>query len=77
FQGDPTQIAYGAGARLDDGPARIPARGELTARYAVGLSPEQTDTVRSAFREGPVRLTVFHSLALRGESFEIARTNVT
>lgn len=77
FRDSPTQLAYGAGQRLDDGPERIPARGELTARYAVGLTPEQAERVRAAFREGPVRLTVFHSLSLREESFEIARTNVT
>lgn len=77
FQDSPTQLAYGAGQRLDDGPDRIPARGDLTARYAVGLTPEQADRVRAAFEAGPVRLTVFHSLSLRGESFEIARTNVT
>lgn len=77
FRDSPTQIAYGAGQRMDDGPERITARGELTATYAVGLSPDQTEEVRAAFREGPVRLTVFHSLSLRDKSFEIARTNVT
>lgn len=77
FQDSPAQIAYGAGQRVDDGPERIPARGALTAEYAVGLSPQQDQRVHEAVAAGPVRLTVFHSLALRGESFEIARTNVT
>lgn len=72
-----TQLAFGAGRRADDGVERVPARGELTADYVVGLSPEQADRVRTAFEAGPVRLTVFHSLSLRGKSFEIARTNVT
>lgn len=77
FKDSPTQLAYGAGQRLDDGPATIPARGELTATYGVSLSPDQADDVRAAFSEGPVRLTVFHSLSLRDKSFEVARTNVT
>lgn len=77
FQDDPTQLAYGAGQRVDANTDRIPARGELTVEYAVGLSTEQANRVRSAVEAGPVRLTVFHSLSLRGESFEISRTNVT
>jgi len=77
FEDSPKQLAYGAGQRIDDGQATVPARGELTATYAVRLSPDQADEVRSAFREGPVRLTVFHSLSLRDKTFEIARTNVT
>ena len=77
FEDGPTQLAFGAGIRLDDGPTTVPARGSLTASYAVRLSPEGADAVERAFEAGPVRLTVFHSLALRGESFEIARTNVT
>lgn len=77
FQDGPSQLAYGAGQRVDDNPERIPARGELTAVYAVGLSDDQADRLREAFASGPVRLTVFHSLTLRGESFEVSRTNVT
>lgn len=77
FQDGPSQLAYGAGRRVDDNSERIPARGELTAVYAVGLSDDQADRLREAFASGPVRLTVFHSLALRGKSFEITRTNVT
>lgn len=77
FQGDPTQLAYGAGQRIDDGSERIPARGQLEARYAVNLDSEQADRLRTAFDEGPVRLTVFHSLSLRDRSFQVARTNIT
>jgi len=77
FQGSPKQIAYGAGQRIDDRGARIPERGALTATYGVSLSPDQAEAVRQAFKRGPVRLTIFHSLSLRDESFEIARTNVT
>lgn len=77
FQGSPTQLAYGAGQRVDDGAERVPARGEVSAEYVVGLSSEQADRLRTAFEAGPVQLTVFHSLTLRGESFEVARTNVT
>lgn len=77
FGDSPTQLAYGAGQRVDDGTERIPARGQLTAAYVVGLSPEQANRLRSAVGAGSVRLTVFHSLQLRGESFEIAETNVT
>lgn len=77
FQGGPTQLAYGTGQRLDDRRERIPARGELTVRYAVGLTPEQSNQVRAAVASDPVRLTVFHSLTLRDEPFRIARTNVT
>lgn len=77
FQGEAAQLAYGAGQRLDDGPTRVPARGTLTARYAVSLSPSGADRLREAFRAGPVRVSVFHSLALRGRSFEIARADIT
>jgi hypothetical protein len=77
FHDGPNQIAYGAGQRADDGPTRLPPRGSLSATYVVGLSPDQAQRLRSAVREGPVRLTVFHSMALRGEPFELARTNVT
>lgn len=77
FQNGRTQVAYGAGQRVDDNAGHVPARGELTAEYVVGLTAEQAEAVRSAFEAGPVRLTVFHSLTLRGEPFEITRTNVT
>lgn len=77
FGDSPTQLAFGAGRRVDDGRERIPARGELTADYVVGLSPDQADRLRAAVAAGPVRITVFHALSLRGESFEVARTNVT
>lgn len=77
FQDSPTQLAYGAGERLDDGSATVPARGSLTARYRIGLTPEQAERLRNAAESGPLRLTVFHSLELEGESFEFSRTNVT
>lgn len=77
FEGDRTQLAYGAGQRIDDGRERIPPHGKLVARYAVGLDSEQAERLRSAFESGPVRLSVFHSLSLRGKSFKITRTNVT
>lgn len=77
FRGDPTQLAYGAGQRLDDGPERIPPRGDLVARYSVGLNAEQADRLRTAFESGPVRLTVFHAMSLRGKSFTVIRPNVT
>lgn len=77
FRGDPTQLAYGAGQRLDDGPERIEPRGALVARYAVGLNSEQANRLRTAFESGPVRLTMFHSMSLRGKSFTVVRPNVT
>lgn len=77
FRGDPTQLAYGAGHRLDDGPERIPPHGQLEARYSVGLNAEQEDRLRTAFESGPVRLTVFHSMSLRGQSFSVERRNIT
>lgn len=77
FQGGPDQLAYGAGQRTDDGSDRIPARGSLTVRYVVGLSPSQAEDVRSAIESGPVQLTVFHSLTLKDESFNIGRGNIT
>lgn len=77
FRGDPTQLAYGAGHRLDDGPERVPPRGNLVARYSVGLNSEQADRLRTAFESGPVRLTVFHAMSLRGKSFTVIRPNVT
>ncbi|MFB6360542.1 MAG: hypothetical protein ABEH59_04400 [Halobacteriales archaeon] len=77
FEDSRQQLAYGAGQRVDGGPATVPARGRLTATYIVHLSSNQAAEVRAALREGPVRLTVFHSLSLRDQSFEIARTNVT
>lgn len=77
FRGDPTQLAYGAGHRLDDGPERIQPGRTLVARYRVGLTSEQADRLRTAFESGPVRLTVFHSMELSGQSFQVIRTNVT
>jgi hypothetical protein len=77
FRGDPTQLAYGAGQRVDDGSDRVPPRGRLDARYAVNLDDEQTERLRTAFESGPVRLTVFHSLSLQDRSFQIARSNIT
>jgi hypothetical protein len=77
FRGDPTQLAYGAGQRLDDGAERIPPHGQVEARYAVGLNSEQEDRLRTAFEAGPVRLTVFHAMSLRGQSFSVERPNIT
>lgn len=77
FRGDPTQLAYGAGDRIDDGPERIPPHGQLEARYTVGLNSEQERRLRTAFESGPVRLTVFHAMSLRGQSFSVERPNVT
>lgn len=77
FRGDPTQLAYGAGQRLDDSAERIQPGQTLVARYRIGLTSEQADRLRTAFGSGPVRLTVFHAMELRGQSFQVIRTNIT
>lgn len=77
FEGSREQLAYGSGQRLDDAGDVVPARGHLSPRYLITLSPEQADRLRAEFRRDTVRLTVFHSMSLRGERFRIARTNIT
>lgn len=77
FEGRPEQLAYGAGERVDDGRRTVPAHGHLRGEYRLPLSPEQEDRLRQAFRAGPVRVSVFHSLSMRGEPFRVARTNIT
>lgn len=77
YDDDRNQLAYGTGDRVDDGPSVVPPRGSLDARYAVGLTPAEADRLRAALADGPVRLSLSHSLSLRGKSFQLVRSNVT
>lgn len=49
-----SQLAYGAGQRVDDGPAVIRPGETITARYHVGMSPAQAERVREALDRGTV-----------------------
>lgn len=73
--GGGTQLAYGAGDRVDGGPVRLDAHSDLRAAYVVRLTPEQADRVREAVSAGPVRVRLFHSLSLGDESFRLVRTD--
>lgn len=72
---DGSQLAYGAGQRVDEGGEVVEAKGELIAHYVVRLSPEQVDRLRAAVAAGPVRVRLSHSLSLQDESFTLARTD--
>lgn len=71
------QLAYGAGTRVDEGDELLPPHGRLDARYAVGLTRDQEDRVRTAFDSGPVRVTVAHSLSLGDKTFDLSRSNIS
>lgn len=70
-----SQLAYGAGERVDDGPETIGPRAELTARYRVRLTPGQTSAVRETVDAGPVRVRLFHSMSLGEEAFTLVRND--
>lgn len=70
-----SQLAYGAGERVDDGPETVGPRAELTARYRVRLTPDQASAVRETAEAGPLRVRLFHSMTLGEEAFTLVRND--
>lgn len=71
FNDSEPKLAYASGQRLDDGEQTLPARGTLTVRYRVRLTPTQARNLEAALEDGAPSLTGTHSFLLGDKRFSV------
>lgn len=71
FNESDATIVRGAATRIDDGDDLLPARGTLTVRYQLSLSPSQERDLRRAIDAGDATLTGTHSFRLSDTQFSV------
>lgn len=69
------RIASGAGTRLDDNGATLPARGSLTTTYEIRVAEERRGPLRAALRRD-ARLAVSVGMTVDDLDFSLARSGM-
>lgn len=71
FNDSEPKLAYASGQRIDDGEEVLPARGSLTVRYRIPLTPTQARNLEGALENGTPSLTGTHSFWLGDTQFSV------